>query len=102
MQQQAFDDAGTLLNEVLWYENANCNTLTSARNPETGEATDQLRVLKPLQVSLSSAAYSGVPDVASAISIVKAETVAAYTVIVIDVLAVIAAICVLYARKKRS
>lgn len=102
MQQQAFDDAGTLLNEVLWYENANCNTLTSARNPETGEATDQLRVLKPLQVSLSSAVYSDVPDVASAISIVKAETVAAYTVIVIDVLAVIAAICVLYARKKRS
>ena len=102
MQQQAFDDAGTLLNEVLWYENANCNTLTSDRNPETGEATDQLRLLKPLQVSLSSAVYSDVPDVASAISIVKAETVAAYTVIAIDVLAVIAAICVLYARKKRS
>lgn len=102
MQQQAFDDAGTLLNEVLWYENANCNTLTSARNPETGEATDQLRVLKPLQVSLSSAVYSDVPDVASAISIVKAETVAAYTVIAIDVLAVVAAICVLYVRKKRS
>lgn len=102
MQQQAFDDAGTLLNEVLWYENANCNTLTSARNPETGEATDQLRVLKPLQVSLSSAVYSDVPDVAGAISIVKAETVAAYTVIAIDVLAVVAAICVLYVRKKRS
>ena len=102
MQQQAFDDAGTILNDVLWYKNANCNTLTSARNPETGEATDKLRVLAPLQISLDGAAYSDIPDVAAAVSQVKSAETATYIVIALDVLAVVAAACVLWVRRKHA
>ncbi len=114
MQQQAFDDAGTLLNEVIWYENAYCNTLTSARNPETGEVIDQQRVLNPIKVTLSDAAYSEIPEVSAATtaayvaggssSTATTQTPAnpVYLAAVLVVLAAIATACVVFPRKKRD
>ena len=65
MQQQAFDDAGKLLNDVRWYKSTNSNTLTSAQNPETGETLNKQRVLDPLTVTLSGEAYEAIPEVSS-------------------------------------
>ena len=114
VQQQAFDDAGDLLNDVLWNMCANSNTMTSARNPETGEATDGLRVLDPITVTLSDGAYDAVPEVTSA-------TTAAYDasgnivatpkkgglgvvqqVLAVVVMAGIVAVCAVMCRKKRA
>ena len=57
-QEQAFSDAKTLLNDVMYYMNSNSNTLKNGRNPETGEVLDELRELKPLEVKLDSSAYA--------------------------------------------
>lgn len=62
VQQRAFDDAGVLLNEVRWYKSKNSNTMKNGRNPETGEATDQLKDVAPITVSLDASAYRTVAD----------------------------------------
>ncbi|MCR5083138.1 MAG: C69 family dipeptidase [Parasporobacterium sp.] len=64
MQQQAFDDSGKLLNDVIFYMAANSNTMKNGRNPETGEIIDQMRTLEPLKVTLDSSPYYAVPDIA--------------------------------------
>ena len=104
MQQQAFDDAGKLLNDVRWYKSSNSNTLTSARNPETGEATDQLRVLDPLKVTLSGAAYETVPEVPTTADAASSEGGLApvYLVSGIVIAAAFVAGCVIWARKKHA
>lgn len=35
----------------------NSNTMKNGRNPETHETLDELRVLKPIEIKLDSAAY---------------------------------------------
>ena len=114
MQQKAFDDAGTLLNDVRWYKSANCNTLTSARNPETGEVIDQQRVLSPLEVTLSGDEYGAVPEVST--NVASTQGAAAGTdasaaqrrsrrtcaVVGIAVLGVSLVVCVAFIRKRRA
>ena len=41
MQDQAFTDAGQILNDVLWYRSRNSNTMKNGRNPETGETLEE-------------------------------------------------------------
>lgn len=61
MQNQAFTDAGQLLNDVHWYRSHNSNTMKNGRNPETHEILDERAAVDPLQVSLDPAAYHFVP-----------------------------------------
>ncbi len=63
VQEQAFSDAGKLLNDVLWYMNKNSNTMKNGRNPETGEVLDELKPIAPLEVTLDATVYAQVPDV---------------------------------------
>ncbi len=57
VQEQAFSDAGQLLNDVRWYRSQNSNTMKNGRNPETHEAIDELRQIDPLTVTLDPEAY---------------------------------------------
>ena len=57
MQEQAFADAGQLLNDVLWYMSKNSNTMKNGRNPETLEILDELKPIEPLKIDLDGAAY---------------------------------------------
>ena len=61
MQEQAFADAGKLLNAVRWYKSQNSNTMKNGRNPETHEILDELKPIDPLQVTLDPQVYSIVP-----------------------------------------
>ena len=61
-QQQAFDDAGALLNDVILYMSQNSNTMKNGRNPETGEAYDDVKEIEPLKVSLDASKYNTIPD----------------------------------------
>lgn len=62
MQDQAFTDAGQILNDVLWYRSRNSNTMKNGRNPETHEILDERAAVDPLKVSLDPAAYHFVPS----------------------------------------
>ncbi len=62
VQEDAFDDAGQLLNDVMWYMSKNSNTMKNGRNPETGEAYDSEKVIDPLTVSLDASKYSVVEE----------------------------------------
>ena len=66
MQNQAFQDAKRLVNEVMWTESADSNTMKLGRNPETHEILNQERVLPTMEVSLDPSAYADVPDVPKA------------------------------------
>lgn len=57
VQDQAFSDAKSLLNDVRLYKSQNSNTLKNGRNPETGEVLDELKEVKPLEVTLDAGAY---------------------------------------------
>ncbi len=61
MQEQAFADAGKLLNAVRWYKSQNSNTMKNGTNPETHEILDELKPIDPLQVTLDPQVYSIVP-----------------------------------------
>ena len=61
VQEQAFDDAGKLLNAVRWYRNQNSNTMKNGRNPETHEVLDELKPVAPLQVTLNPDVYFRIP-----------------------------------------
>ncbi len=62
MQKQAFSDAKALLNDVMWNQSNNSNSMQLGRNPETHEVLDTKRVLEPMEVDLDPAAYSEVPN----------------------------------------
>ncbi len=62
LQQQAFDDAGQLLNDVLWYKGKNSNTYKMGTNPETGEEYDLTESLEPMEVTLDASVYETVPE----------------------------------------
>ncbi|MBQ9823299.1 MAG: C69 family dipeptidase [Solobacterium sp.] len=65
MQNQAFEDAGTLLNDVRWYRSHNSNTMKNGRNPETHEVIDELKRVDPLTVTLDPSVYDYVPEAAA-------------------------------------
>ena len=61
LQEQAFSDAGKLLNAVRFYKSQNSNTMKNGRNPETHEVLDELKPVNPLKVTLDPEAYFRVP-----------------------------------------
>ena len=61
LQEQAFSDAGKLLNAVRFYKSQNSNTMKNGRNPETHEVLDELKPVNPLKVPLDPEAYFRVP-----------------------------------------
>ncbi len=63
VQEQAFDDAGRLLNDVRWYMSKNSNTMKNGRNPETHEVIDELRQIDPMTVTLDASVYGELPDI---------------------------------------
>jgi len=62
MQEQAFLDAGELLNDVKWYMSKNSNTMKHGTNPETHEVLDELRSVDPLAVDLDPSVYQHIPE----------------------------------------
>ncbi len=61
LQEQAFSDARSLLNDVRWSMSKNSNTMKAGRNPETHEATDEETIYDPMIVSLFGSDYADVP-----------------------------------------
>ena len=98
MQEQAFADAGQLLNDVRWYRSHNSNTMKNGRNPETHEVIDELKPVDPMTVDLDAAAYQFVPPVPEAAA--KGSFPALVTAIVGA--AVVAAALVTWDAKKRK
>ena len=97
VQEQAFDDAGQLLNDVRWYMSKNSNTMKNGRNPETHEVIDELKQIEPLTVTLDAAVYGELPDISEnsngdAIVIIVAAVAAA----------IIIAVVVAIVKKRRS
>ncbi len=66
VQEQAFSDAGQLLNDVRWYMSKNSNTMKNGRNPETHEVIDEVKDVEPLAVTLDASPYSEIPAVQEA------------------------------------
>ena len=62
VQEQAFLDAGQLLNDVRWYMSKNSNTMKNGRNPETHEVLDELKPIDPLTIRLNPAVYRNLLD----------------------------------------
>ena len=62
MQEQAFADAKELLNDVLWTQAENSNTLKNGRNPETHEILDDLKPVPPVKVNLDGKGYKTLPQ----------------------------------------
>lgn len=62
MQEQAFGDAGYLLNSVRWHMSKNSNTLKNSFDPETDKLTDKLKVIPPLVIDRDTAVYQTVPS----------------------------------------
>ena len=62
VQEQAFEDAGKLLNDVRWYMSKNSNTMKNGRNPETHEVMDELKPIDPLVIRLDPAVYRSLLD----------------------------------------
>ena len=61
LQEQAFADAGKLLNTVRFYRSRNSSTLKDTRDPETNEVLDEVKPIDPLQVTLDPEVYYHVP-----------------------------------------
>ncbi len=61
MQEQAFADAKELLNDVLWTQAENSNTLKNGRNPETHEILDELKPVPPVEINLDGSIYRTIP-----------------------------------------
>lgn len=57
IQDQAFSDAKSLLNAVMWTQSSNSNTMKTGINPETGEVLDPERLRQPMSVTLDPTAY---------------------------------------------
>ncbi len=61
LQEQAFEDAGLLLNDVRWMMSKNSNTLKNGRNPETHEVLDELKPVDPITVTPDPSVYGNIP-----------------------------------------
>ena len=64
VQEQAFDDAKKLVDQVLWTQSAHCNTIKLARDPDPKHhrLLNTLRVLPPMEVKLDTSVYEKIPD----------------------------------------
>ena len=58
VQAQAFTDTKKMLNKVRWYESYCSNTLKVAKNPETGEYTDEVKVYDPVELETDVSRYA--------------------------------------------
>lgn len=63
MQTQAFEDGKQVLNDVVWTQSKNSNTIKINRNPETHQLTGEKVVLPPMEVKLNASKYKNVPVV---------------------------------------
>ena len=97
VQQQAFDDAGTLLNDVVWYMSQNSNTMKNGRNPETGEANDEVKELAPLKVTLDASKYNTIPEYEA-----KQDTSSNASIYIISGIAVVVAVCIIVYKNKKE
>jgi hypothetical protein len=70
-QETAFEDAGTLLNEVRRYNSKNSNSMKNGRNPETHEVLDELKAIPALEIHLDASKYAS-----SAAALTRAEIAA--------------------------
>lgn len=98
MQEQAFADSKQMLNDVLWYQSKNSNTMKVGRNPETHEATDKVKEIEPIKITLDGSVYKTVPELKE----YSTNGCSRAVIIVIAVLAV--AVCggmVLLGKKKK-
>lgn len=111
MQEQVFNDAGQLLNDVMWYKSYNSNTLKNGLNPETGQVIDELKAIDPMKVTLDASAYDAVPDAPKTASSSAAsgeaqtgghatETPAAVAVCAVVAVVAVAAFLVIRRRRK--
>ena len=57
LQEKAFEDGKSLLNEVRWAMSANSYTIKAGVNPETGELYTAEKVLTPITVNLDGSFY---------------------------------------------
>lgn len=94
LQEQAFSDAGELLNDVTWYMNKNSNTMKHGMNPETHEVLDEVRGIDPLAVDLDGSVYHEVPEFQESEAPVTEQKKS--PVPAIAILAVIAALCIVF------
>lgn len=101
VQEQAFDDAGQLLNDVRWYMSKNSNTMKNGRNPETHEVIDELKQVDPLTVTLDASAYGELPDVQERGSS-DSTSVSSQTIAIVAAAAVVIAAVVIIIVKKRG
>jgi hypothetical protein len=62
MQTQAFEDGKQMLNDVVWAQNDNSNTLKVKRDHETHQLTDEKVVISPIEVKLNASKYGYVPE----------------------------------------
>ncbi len=99
VQEQAFSDAGQLLNDVRWYMSKNSNTMKNGRNPETHEVIDELKDVEPLAVTLDASPYSEIPAVQ------EATGSGVSTVILLSAAAVVVAVIIvtfLFVRRRQK
>ena len=66
LQEQAFADAGQLLNDVRLYRSRNSNTMKNGRNPETREILDELKPIPPMEARLDASVWQQILDEAIA------------------------------------
>ena len=99
VQEQAFSDAGQLLNDVRWYMSKNSNTMKNGRNPETHEVIDELKAVDPLTVTLDASPYSQLPDVPESSS--SGTAILPFIIIAVIIIAAAAAL-VIYKKRKSA
>ncbi len=102
VQEQAFDDAGQLLNDVRWYMSKNSNTMKNGRNPETHEVIDELKQVDPLTVTLDASAYGKLPEAADNSSSSDSTSVSSQTIAIAAAAVVVIAAVVIVIVKKRG
>ncbi len=102
VQEQAFDDAGQLLNDVRWYMSKNSNTMKNGRNPETHEVIDELKQVDPLTVTLDASAYGKLPEAADNSSSSDSTSVSSQTIAIVAAAVVVIAAVVIIIVKKRG
>ncbi len=100
VQEQAFDDAGQLLNDVRWYMSQNSNTMKNGRNPETHEVIDELKEIDPLTVKLDASSYGKVLDISEYSN--SSISTPAKIVIIAAVAVFVAAIAFVIIKKRKS
>ena len=62
LQEQAFSDAGRLLNDVRWYHSKNSNTMKNGWNPETHDVLDERKVIPPMKIGLDANVWQEIMD----------------------------------------